>query len=216
MLDRESLSAGPLQLAPLLLGARLSAHGVSVRLTEVEAYAGTRDPGSHAYRGITPRTAVMFGPAGHLYVYFSYGLHWCVNVVCGPEGEAAAVLLRAGEVVAGEDLARSRRDAGRSRPHPARDLARGPARLASALGLGREHNGLDMLAPDSPVTLTLPTEPVGPVHRGGRVGVSGPGGDPDLYPWRFWLAEESSVSAYRPGTSGRRAARRADPGPGRS
>ena len=195
---RELLARPVLEVAPRLLGAHVSAHGVTVRLTEVEAYAGTRDPGSHAFRGPTPRTRVMFGPPAHLYVYFSYGMHWCCNVVCGPDGEASAVLLRAGEVVDGMALARERRDAGRARPHPARDLARGPARLASALGLGRQHDGLDLLAPDSPVVLRLREEPAGAVRQGPRVGVSGEGGDAALYPWRFWLDGEPTVSAYRP------------------
>lgn len=197
--------AGPvLEVAPTLLGAHVSAHGVTVRLTEVEAYAGTRDPGSHAFRGPTPRTQVMFGQAAHLYVYFSYGMHWCCNVVCGPDGEASAVLLRAGEVVEGMELARRRRDAGRARPHPERDLARGPARLASALGLGREHDGLDLLDPSSPVELRLAPSPGGPIRQGPRVGVSGEGGDADLYPWRFWLDGEPTVSTYRPGVTRRR------------
>lgn len=196
---RRELLAGPvLQVAPALLGGQVSANGVTVRLTEVEAYAGTRDPGSHAFRGPTPRTEVMFGPPAHLYVYFSYGMHWCCNIVCGPSGEASAVLLRAGEVVEGLDVARSRRDAGRSRPHPVRDLARGPARLASALGLNREHDGLDLLDPASPVRLEIPSSPAGQVSQGPRVGVAGEGGDPGRYPWRFWLDGEPSVSVYRP------------------
>ncbi|WP_040657783.1 DNA-3-methyladenine glycosylase [Ornithinimicrobium pekingense] len=202
--DRADLAGPVLEVAPTLLGARVSAHGVTVRLTEVEAYAGTRDPGSHAFRGPTPRTQVMFGPAAHLYVYFSYGMHWCCNVVCGPDGEASAVLLRAGEVVDGMELARERRDAGRARPHPERDLARGPARLASALGLGREHDGLDLLDPASPVVLRLAPAPVGPVRQGPRVGVSGAGGDPERYPWRFWVDGDPTVSVYRPGTTRRR------------
>jgi DNA-3-methyladenine glycosylase len=202
--ERADLARPVLEVAPGLLGAHVSAHGVTVRLTEVEAYAGMRDPGSHAFRGPTPRTQVMFGPAAHLYVYFSYGMHWCCNVVCGPEGEAGAVLLRAGQVVEGMELARQRRDAGRSRPHPERDLARGPARLAGALGLGREHDGLDLLAPGSPVDLRLATEPGGRVAQGPRVGVSGEGGDAGLYPWRFWLEGEPTVSAYRPGLVRRR------------
>ena len=98
-----------LEVARDLLGAVVVASGVSVRLTEVEAYAGARDPASHAFRGRTPRNDVMFGPPGHAYVYFTYGMHYCMNLVCGPDGEASAVLLRAGEVVAGLDLARSRR-----------------------------------------------------------------------------------------------------------
>jgi DNA-3-methyladenine glycosylase len=202
--DRADLARPVLEVAPALLGAHVSAHGVTVRLTEVEAYAGTRDPGSHAFRGPTPRTQVMFGPAAHLYVYFSYGMHWCCNVVCGPDGEASAVLLRAGEVVEGTALARGRRDAGRLRPHPERDLARGPARLAAALGLAREHDGLDLLDPASPVRLRLADDPGGPVVQGPRVGVSGEGGDAGRYPWRFWLEGEPTVSAYRPGATRRR------------
>ncbi|GAA5157026.1 DNA-3-methyladenine glycosylase [Ornithinimicrobium tianjinense] len=198
--DRGFFARPVLQVAPDLLGAVVSAGGVSVRLTEVEAYAGTRDPGSHAFRGPTPRTRVMFGRAAHLYVYFSYGMHWCVNVVCGPEGEASAVLLRAGEVVEGEEIARSRRDAGRARPHPHRDLARGPARLASALGLSREHDGLDLLDPRSSVEVRLGSGRRPGVSTGPRVGVSGDGGDASLYPWRFWLTDDPTVSVYRPAT----------------
>jgi len=135
--DREALATTSLDVAPLLLDAVLvstvDGAEVGVRLTEVEAYDGLDDPASHAYRGETPRNAVMFGPAGFLYCYFTYGMHWCANVVCGPDGVATAVLLRAGEVVRGVDVARSRRPAARS----LRDLARGPARLAQSLGLDR-------------------------------------------------------------------------------
>lgn len=205
--SRDWLAGPVLQVAPALLGAHVSAGGVTVRLTEVEAYAGTRDPGSHAFRGPTPRTQVMFGPPGHLYVYFSYGMHWCCNVVCGPDGEASAVLLRAGEVVGGMESARARRDAGRARPHPARDLARGPARLASALGLGREHDGLDLFDPGGPVELRVADGEVGTVRQGPRVGVSGEGGDGRLHPWRFWIDGDPTVSAYRPAASRRRPGR---------
>ena len=123
-----------LEVAPDLLGAvvthRSAAGPVSVRLTEVEAYDGESDPGSHAFRGRTPRNEVMFGPPGRVYVYFTYGMHWCMNLVCGSPGSASAVLLRAGEVVEGLPLATSRRTTTRS----PRDLARGPARLTVALG----------------------------------------------------------------------------------
>jgi DNA-3-methyladenine glycosylase len=120
--ELRALLSGPvLDVAPLLLGAVLRTDEVAVRLTEVEAYAGETDPGSHAFRGRTPRTQVMFGPAGHAYVYFTYGMHWCVNVVTGPDGEASAVLLRAGEVVDGLVSARARRPGVRDR-----DLCRGP------------------------------------------------------------------------------------------
>ena len=201
---RADLEPDAVHVAAGLLGARVvheSAAGrVAVRLTEVEAYAGLRDPGSHAFRGPTPRTRIMFGPAGHLYVYFTYGMHWCANVVCGPEGEASAVLLRAGEVVAGADLARERRPAARTDA----ELARGPARLAAALGLAREHDGTDLCAPGAPAWL----EPADAgrldvVHVGPRVGVAGAGGDGVTYPWRFWLAGDATVSTYRAGISRR-------------
>ena len=185
------LSGPVLEVAPTLLGARLVAGSVAVRLTEVEAYAGEADPGSHAFRGRTPRTQVMFGPAGHAYVYFTYGMHWCVNVVTGPDGEASAVLLRAGEVVEGLDEALSRRPGVRER-----DLCRGPARLCKALGITGEHTGLDLLAPASPVRL-LPGIPadLALVRTGPRVGVAGDGA---VAPWRFWLDGEPTVSPYRP------------------
>jgi DNA-3-methyladenine glycosylase len=175
-------------VAPRLLGCLLVGGGVTVRLTEVEAYAGLgADPASHAHRGPTPRNEIMFGPAGRLYVYFTYGMHWCANVVTGPEGEASAVLLRAGEVVEGIDAARERRG-----PVRDRDLCRGPARLAKALGLDAAVLGANLLDPSSPVRL-LSGAPSSDVRSGPRVGVSG-GAD---VPWRFWLADEPTVSVYR-------------------
>ncbi|MDP9181711.1 MAG: DNA-3-methyladenine glycosylase [Actinomycetota bacterium] len=177
-------------VAPVLLGWRLSAHGVTVRLTEVEAYGGHgADPGSHAHRGPTPRSAIMFGPAGRLYVYFTYGMHWCANVVTGPEGDASAVLLRAGEVVDGLDMARSRRPGASDR-----DLCRGPARLAKALDLDERVLGVDLLDARSPVRLE-PGSHEGTVLSGPRVGLSAAAETP----WRFWLADERTVSPYRPG-----------------
>ena len=182
---------GPVeQVAPTLLGAHLSAHGVSVRITEVEAYAGQgQDPGSHAHRGQTPRTQVMFGPPGHAYVYFSYGMHWCLNVVTGPDGAASAVLLRAGEVVDGFEVARSRRPGVTDR-----DLCRGPARLTRSLALTGADGGVDLLDPASPVRLLAPDAAAQPVASGPRTGVSGAGAKT---PWRFWLPGEPTVSPYR-------------------
>ncbi|MEV4816565.1 DNA-3-methyladenine glycosylase [Micromonospora tulbaghiae] len=177
--------------ARTLLGWTVSAGGVTVRLTEVEAYAGTgEDPASHAHRGPTPRNKVMFGPAGHVYVYFVFGMHWCANIVCGRDGEAAAVLLRAGEVVDGVEIARERRPRATDR-----ELARGPARLVTALGLGREANGTSAIDGSGPLLLTPPANPVDPARivAGPRVGVAAAH---DL-PWRFWLADEPSVSVYR-------------------
>jgi DNA-3-methyladenine glycosylase len=183
----EALSGPPEQVAPLLLGGLVSHAGVTVRLTEVEAYAGAADPGSHAYRGRTARNATMFGPAGHLYVYFTYGMHFCANVVCGPEGHASGVLLRAGEVVDGIDLARQRRLGSTDR-----DLARGPARLTRALDLTREHDGADLTS--GPVRLELPPTPEPSVSTGPRVGLRGA---PER-PWRFWVTGDRTVSVYRP------------------
>ncbi|MCM3662607.1 DNA-3-methyladenine glycosylase [Georgenia satyanarayanai] len=200
MLD---LTQGSLDVAPLLLGAHLTvrddAGAVTVRLTEVEAYDGANDPGSHAYRGLTPRTEVMFGPPGRLYVYFTYGMHWCANVVCGEDGRASAVLLRAGEVVDGVELARSRRPAAKKDV----DLARGPARMAQALGLARPDNGV-VLSPGGRAELLAPAAAAEEIATGPRVGVSGPGGDGETYPWRFWLPGDPTVSTYRPGVRRRR------------
>ena len=193
-LPAEFFARDVLVVARELLGCRLTHAGVTVRLTEVEAYAGGADPGSHAFRGRSPRTDVMFGPAGHLYVYFTYGMHFCANVVTGHEGKASAVLLRAGEVVAGQELAAQRRPGVRLR-----DQARGPARLTTTLGLGREHNGLSLVGSRAGGRVEAPEVPVDPTHvrTGPRVGVSGAGGDGEVYPWRFWIDGEPTVSAYR-------------------
>jgi DNA-3-methyladenine glycosylase len=189
------------EVAPDLLG-RVFTHRtpdgeVAVRLTEVEAYAGTVDPASHAYRGRTERNAVMFGPPGHAYVYFTYGMHFCVNLVCRPEGDASAVLLRAGAVVHGDELARARRP--RS---SVRDLARGPARLCQALEIDRRLGGADVCDRDGPLRI-LAGEPVehSLIRSGPRTGVNG-GKDT---PWRFWIEGEPSVSPYRPHVPRRRA-----------
>lgn len=211
-----------LDVARDLLGATLTTRTpdgvVSLRLTEVEAYDGATDPGSHAYRGPTRRNATMFGEPGRLYVYRHLGLHHCVNVVCGPEGEASAVLVRAGEVVDGADLARSRRLAS-GVVRTDRDLARGPARLAVALGLDLSADGADVTDPEGAVVLARPlveptpsaepaplVEPVETttIRTGPRVGVSGDGGRADLHPWRLWLDGEETVSAYRAAQPGRR------------
>ncbi|MDV3222317.1 DNA-3-methyladenine glycosylase [Intrasporangium sp.] len=199
-LPRSFFARPVLEVAPELLGCTVHHAGVTVRLTEVEAYAGQIDPGSHAYRGPTPRTRVMFGPAGFLYVYFTYGHHWCANLVVGDEGSASAVLLRGGEVVDGHDLARERR------PGVAeRDWARGPGRMGQVLALGRDETDRDFCRPPigEPVELVVtgPEDDLDPgrVRTGPRVGVSGPGGDGSAYPWRFWLDGDPTVSAYRPG-----------------
>ena len=228
ILPRETFARGAAEVAPALLGCVIEHDTpdglVAVALTEVEAYHGQADPASHAYRGQTARNAVMFGPPGHAYVYFTYGMHFCVNLVCLPEGTASAVLLRAGRVVEGDGLARGRRGA----PGPGgRDLARGPARLCQALGIAREQNGADVCDPASPLRVRWPdlaeaglpgapasgagvgdgTVTAGPaglagpaelagaaITSGPRVGVSAAG----ERPWRFWITGDPTVSAYRP------------------
>jgi DNA-3-methyladenine glycosylase len=189
ILPRSFYARPVLEVARDLLGAVVIHGDVAVRLTEVEAYAGGHDPASHAFRGPTRRNTVMFGPGGHAYVYFTYGMHFCMNLVTAPEGQASAVLLRAGEVVRGLEQARDRR--GRAAD---RDLARGPARLTVALGVDRRLDGADVtdaasalqVRRGSPVDDTY-------VRWGPRVGVSAAG---DL-PWRAWVHDDPTVSVYR-------------------
>ena len=191
-------------MAPTLLGCWVvtdrPAGRVALRLTEVEAYAGDgTDPAAHSHRGPTPRAAVMFGPPGRLYVYFSYGVHWCANVVVGAEGQGSAVLLRAGDVVVGEELAASRRPSART----PRDLARGPARLTQALAIGPDDKDADLLDPSSSVRLHR-GEPPADVSAGPRVGIS----VATELPWRYWESGAASVSTFRPGGKPRRRAGR--------
>lgn len=220
VLPRSFFDRAAWDVAPDLLGQVLeheTAEGaVAVVLTEVEAYAGMLDPASHAYRGPTRRNEVMFGRPGHAYVYFTYGMHFCVNLVCQAEGTAAAVLLRAGRVISGADVARARRAArqGAARAAADRDLARGPARLCQALAIDAALNGADVCDPASPLRVRRgkPVPPRG-VRRGPRTGVRGAA----EVPWRFWADGEPTVSPYRPytvriRTAGRAAAARRTPG----
>jgi DNA-3-methyladenine glycosylase len=202
----ELLSRPSTQAAASMLGWHVVSETpegrVTVALTEVEAYAGARDPASHAFRGVSGRNQVMFGPAGHLYVYFSYGMHWCANVVTGPDGEASAVLLRSGRVVEGSDLARRRRGGARVAD---RSLARGPACLTQALAITRDCNGADLLARGA-LRLERPAGGIvgaATVVSGPRVGVSTAA---DV-PWRFWVDGDETVSPYR------RSPRASPPGP---
>ncbi|HEX4251298.1 MAG TPA: DNA-3-methyladenine glycosylase [Pseudonocardia sp.] len=194
LLGRDELAGDVLDASYRLLGCTLEADTedgpVAVRLVEVEAYRGADDPASHSYRGPTPRNAVMWGPAGHLYMYFVYGMHYCANVTCMTDGVAGGILLRAGEVVSDLQLAHARRPAARRDA----DLAKGPARLAALLGLGREQYGLDLTDPASPVRLYA-GEPVprSSVSSGPRVGVT----TARTRPWRFWLTDSPAVSPYR-------------------
>ena len=201
LLPRDFFDRPSVAVAPDLLGCLLShetAEGlVTVRLTEVEAYMGESDPASHAFRGRTARNAVMYGPPGYAYVYFTYGMHFCVNLVCEPEGHPSAVLLRAGQVVDGVPLAaarRSRRSRSTAVPRD-RDLARGPALLCEALGIDRSQDGADVSTPGSPLRAGARPEPVpaAGISSGPRVGISRAA---DVA-WRFWITGDPAVSAYR-------------------
>lgn len=209
-MDRSIFTQHALEVAPSLLGITLRVDSpvgsVSVRVTEVEAYhgvgvPGVYDAGSHSRDRKTDRNASMFGPPGHAYVYFNYGMHYAINMVCSPEGTASGVLIRSGDVVDGIDLARDRRHAKRgSAGVPDHQLARGPGNLAAALGITREtHDGLDLFAApfrldDAPASLVT----VADIATGPRVGVAGVAGGPE-FPWRFWVSGARSVSAFRPG-----------------
>jgi DNA-3-methyladenine glycosylase len=219
VLPRTFFDRPVLAVAPDLLGCVLAHETgdglVAVRIVEIEAYRGETDPASHAYRGKTARNAVMFGEAGHAYVYFTYGMHFCVNLVCQPPGDAEALLIRAGRVVEGASLAAARRLAGpavkagaQSRRHsaiPDRELARGPARLCQALAIDRAQNGADVCDPAGPLRVLAPADGAGvaasSIARGPRVGVS-QGAEA---PWRFWIAGDPAVSAYRPWVPRKRA-----------
>jgi DNA-3-methyladenine glycosylase len=198
--SRGELALDPVDLARVLLGSVVESTApdgtVAVRLVEVEAYRGEDDPASHSFRGRTTRNGVMWGPAGHLYVYFVYGMHFCANVVGGQVGQPGAVLLRAGEVVDGLDIVRTRRPAARG----GAELAGGPAILTSVLRLDRAHNGADLTDPGSPVRLFRGDRvPEADIRCGPRVGVA----TAMETPWRFWADGSHAVSGYRRG--GRRA-----------
>lgn len=212
-MSRDLFTQPALMVAPQLLGSFLTVESdegqVRIRITEVEAYHGVGtpgpyDPGSHSRDRRTDRNSSMFGPPGHAYVYLSYGMHYALNLVCSPDGSASGVLLRAGEIVEGADIAQARRGAKRDAygaragsqiPH--HQLARGPGNLATSLGITRSmHDGLDLFT--APFSYSKPLTPAGPIATGPRVGVSGEAGGPS-FPWRFWISGDPSVSAYRPG-----------------
>ncbi|WP_431864708.1 DNA-3-methyladenine glycosylase [Microbacterium paraoxydans] len=226
---RDDVMRSAVEVAPTLLGAELRTVviedgipvEVRVRITEVEAYHGqgtgaVADPGSHARMGRTARNATMWGEPGHLYVYLSHGIHSCVNVACGPEGQGDGVLLRAGEIVSGVEAAARRRRAvpplGRT---ALRDLARGPGRLGQAAGLRHSlHDGLDAITGEEQngarAELWL-GPPMADVAQGPRVGVAGIAGT-DAFPWRFWIPGDPTVSAFRWGRGAADALNRANGG----
>jgi DNA-3-methyladenine glycosylase len=185
-LPRSFYRRDPRAVAPELLGKVLVRGDVAARIVEVEAYCGPIDPGSHAYRGMTRRNATMFGPAGGLYVYFTYGMHWCANAVCGDVGEGVAVLLRAAEPLRGLDVMRSRRVKARRD----RDLCRGPARLCQAFGLDGAHDGADLPSADRGVTIVddgaAPAEAVVTTRIGLTAGAE--------HPWRWCVAGDPHLS----------------------
>lgn len=185
-----------LDVAPTLIGATIeSDDGIVVRVVEVEAYGGADDPASHAFRGRTARNAAMFGPPGHWYVYFIYGMHWCLNLVTGAPGEPSAVLIRAGEPVAGIETIRERRP-GIAREH---DLTSGPARLAQALGVDRSVDATSVT--HGPVRLVARVGPMPALVCGPRVGIR----HATDRPWRFaqanspWISgPKTSLEAWEP------------------
>ena len=186
-LARSFYARDSLDLAPALLNKVLIGRHVAARIVEVEAYRGSDDPGSHAHRGMTPRTEVMFGPPGHLYVYFTYGMHWCANVVATNDGDAAAVLLRAAAPVDGIELMRERRVKARRD----RDLLAGPARLCQAFGITGADNGTDLVR--GPIRIV--DDGVAPPAAPGvstRIGLS-PGRGDD-HPWRFFVPGDPNLS----------------------
>ncbi|GGK67024.1 DNA-3-methyladenine glycosylase [Nocardia camponoti] len=191
----EELMVDPPTAARRLLGSVVWSGPVGMRVVEVEAYGGDPtgpwpDPAAHSWPGPTARNAAMFGPAGRLYLYRSYGIHVCANVTCGYDGAASGVLMRAGEIIAGHEEARARRPAARSDV----DLARGPGNVGSALGFTFDDYGTELFDPFSPIRVDLREPiPAEQIAEGPRVGVSSAA---DV-PWRFWLPDSPSVSAYR-------------------
>lgn len=223
--DRPATDVAP-DLLDCILWHASPAGLVAARLVEVEAYRGAIDPASHAFRGRTARNAVMFGPPGYAYVYFSYGMHYCVNLVCEPAGRGEAVLIRAGAVVAGAELARrrryglpdaeadsadsvgsadGRRDPGSRSGNRMRsrelDLARGPGRLCQALGIDRSLDGADACGPGGPLGISPPSAAGQPPPAASVTIATGPRVGISRAadrPWRYWLAGDGHVSVYRP------------------
>lgn len=191
-LPRSFYARDVLDVAPELLNKVLVCGDRAGRIVEVEAYRGGEDPASHAYKGCTARNAAMFGAPGHLYVYFTYGMHWCANVVCMPEGTAQAVLLRALAPLGGLEQMRAARPRGRGD----RELCSGPARLCQALGIDRSYDGADLVRADSRgvVVLADGTPPPEEPGTGGRVGIR----VAREQPWRWWVPGDPNLSRREP------------------
>lgn len=208
-LQESELQVRPVEFAPRLLGAVLQRGEVSLRISEVEAYDGVTDPGSHAFSGVSARCETMALAPGLLYVYFTYGMHHAVNIVCHRQGEVGGILLRAGEIIAGSQVAARRREALRAkRGHGGgkalapSQLARGPGNLAVALAFTRadDRSSLFCEQADAPrLWMPLSAVPADLIGQSGRIGVSGEGGDQRRYPWRWYLRGDPTVSAYRRG-----------------
>lgn len=200
-LDASFFAHSPVDVAPKLLGLTVTHAGVTLRITEVEAYYGAVDPGSHGFKRRTERNSALFGPPGTCYVYINYGIHRALNLVCGTDGESAGCLVRSGEIIDGVEIARERRMAGAREGAPIpkdAHLARGPGNLAKALAIEPVLGGTPVVGPDARVIVRRPDDHVVPEYlTGPRVGVSGPGGEGETFPWRFWIPGETSVSAYR-------------------
>jgi DNA-3-methyladenine glycosylase len=197
VVERSFYEGGSVEVAPLVLNkllARLDSRGrvlIAGRVVEVEAYRGSEDPASHAFKGPTRRNAVMFGPPGHLYVYFTYGMHWCANLVCSPEGTAQAVLLRALSPVSGSDVMR----AARGEKVSDRNLLSGPARLCQAFSIKGGYDGADLVTGDMGLVLlddgvAVPEHPA----KSPRVGIT-QAADVE---WRFFVPGDPNVSKGRP------------------
>lgn len=214
LVGRSRLAADPVTSARRLLGCVIEHGPVALRIVETEAYGGPDsgrqpDPGAHSFRGPTPRSAVMFGPAGHAYVYRSYGIHLCVNITCEEDGEGGAVLLRSAEVLTGHDVVADRRRSRAGVVPPQDRWAMGPGNLGSALGVGLADSGRDVLRPDSDLRLLSGTTVADArVRSGPRVGLTVATGRP----WRFWVDGHPAVSAWRPGSAAVRARRSASSG----
>ena len=201
-LSRSFLAGDPVSVAPKLLGKVLRRGAVAGRIVEVEAYRGAVDAASHAFRGKTARNSTMFGPPGHLYVYFTYGMHYCANVVCWPEGRAGAVLLRALAPLSGlEEMAarRSSRVAGGARrPWRPEELCSGPAKLCQALAIDRLADGYDLVnGYEGVVLIDDGTPPPASPCVGTRIGLAPSCASRDE-PWRWWVPGEPNVSRPRP------------------